>query len=193
MRVRNSRAFESVGASGPTHACILPIPIDNIASGVRLSARLRKNNTNLTAWTVAITYLQKPLTSTLLTTVVAQKAIPPAAAGVTVTAGSPAWANGTWAQLRAAAGAALVLTGVVLGPSANNVEYELDFGTGGAGTETVITTIRVTSSNSGCPSFFLLPTPLDNVAASTRLAVRLRSATASATVNVGLMVVEKPL
>jgi hypothetical protein len=43
------------------------------------------------------------------------------------------------------------------------------------------------------PAFVMLPTPLDAVAASTRLAARLRSATASATMGVSLMVVGKPL
>ena len=143
--------------------------------------------------TVAITYSQKPLTATILTTAVPSKALPPAAAGTTVTAGGSAWANGTWGQLRTAAGAALVVIGVVFGTPSVIAEYELDLGTGGAGSETVITTIRLTAVSRGQPSVLMLPTPLDNVAASTRVAARLRCATASATMIVSLLVQEKPL
>lgn len=190
------RAYVRLVASnqwGPTTCCVLPIPIDNIGAGVRVAARIRKNNTSVTTWAVAITYLQKPLASTILTTANVPKTLPPAAAGVTLTAGSPAWASGTWGQLRTASGAALVILGVVLGNASANADCELDLGTGGAGTETVITTIRVPMSNTGVPSWLLLPTPLDNVAAATRLAARLRSGTASTTAVASVLVLEKPL
>ena len=194
VRVRLSRVFDGTSTTVPTHVCALPIPIDAIGAGVRVAARLRKNNTNTTAWKVAITYLQKPLTTTCLTTAVAPKALPPAAAGITATAGSPAWASGAWVQLRAATGAALVLTGVVCGPpSANDVAYELDLGIGGAGAETVITTLRIGAGNQSMLALVGLPTPLDAVPAATRLAVRLRCATASATMVVSVQVLEQPL
>lgn len=192
VRVYVKRVFSS-SQTEQTHLVLLPIPIDNIGAGVRVAARLRKNNTNTTVWKVAITYLQKPLTSTILTTATAQKALPAAAVGATVTAGSPAWANGSWAQLRSAAGAALVVTGIVAGAPSASANYELDLGTGGAGGETVITTLRLLTSNQSFSGVVMLPTPLDNVAASTRLAARLRCATASATMVVSLMVLEQPL
>ena len=181
--------------SGPSCCCVLPIPIDNIGSGVRLAARLRKGDTDVAnAWRVAILYLQKPLVSAILTTATVQQALPPAAAGVTLTAGSPAWVNGAWAQLRSAAGASLVIVGVVAGsPSVNAVNYELDLGTGAAAAETVITTVALHLGQQGLPCWLLLPTPLDNVAASTRLAARLRCSTASTTLTVSLMVLEQPL
>jgi hypothetical protein len=191
VRVNLRQVF--IGGYGPTNHCVLPIPIDNIGAGVRLSARLRKNNTNTTAWKIAITYLQKPLATTTLTTAVVQKVIPSAAAGITVTAGGSVWANGSWAQLRAASGAALVIVGVVFGNPLTGADYELDLGTGGAGSEVVITTLRLTLSSQGMPSFLMLPTPLDNVAASTRLAARLRCSTVSNTIVLSLMVFEKPL
>jgi hypothetical protein len=178
---------------GPTGCWVLPIGIDNLPTGVRLATRLRKAGTTTTAWTVAITYLQKPLTGTPLTTATVLKTLPPAAAGVTVTAGSPAWASGTWAQLRTASGSALVLAGIVFGAVSVSAEFELDLGTGGAGSEAVITTLHVTLSNAAMPNFLMFPTPLDAVAASTRLAARLRCLTASASLTVSLMVFEKPL
>jgi hypothetical protein len=194
VRGYNARSFASVGNTGPTLCYTLPIPIDNIASGARLSARLRKNNTATTpVWMVAIAYLQKPLASTILTTAVAQKALPPAAVGVTVTANATPWANGAWVQLRAASGAALVITGVVFGGPSVAADYELDLGIGGSGSETVITTIRATGVIIGFPSHLMLPTPLDNVAAGTRVAARLRCSSASRTMVVSLMVLEKPL
>jgi hypothetical protein len=192
IRVHNNRVF-SGDHHGPTNACLLPIPIDNIGSGVRLSARLRKNSTTTTAWAVAITYLRKPLTTTKLTTAVVQKVLPSAAVGVTVTAGGSAWTSGSWAQLRSASGSALVIVGIVFGAPSASTDFELDLGTGGAGSETVITTLRLNVSNQGMPSVLMLPNPLDNVAASTRLAARLRCASASHTMLVSVMVFEKPL
>lgn len=194
VRGCNVRNFANM--AGPTLCWVLPIPIDNIAAGVRISARIRKGGTNTTAHRVAITYLKKPLASTsslILTTAVAQKTLPSAASGVTVTAGSPAYANGSWAQLRAATGAALVITGIVFGTPSAGAIYELDLGTGGSGSEAVITTLRVRMSDMVLPAVMMLPNPLDNVAASTRLAARLRSSSASATMIVSLMVMEKPL
>jgi len=194
VRLFNRRSFSP--HLGPTACAVLPIPIDNIGTGVRLAARLRKNSTTTTVWKVAITYLRKPLASTMLTTVTVAKVLPPAAVGVTLTAGGGAWTSGTWGQLRAATGAALVITGVVFGnPSVLNAAYELDLGTGAAAAETVITTIRFSAGGTavGFPSHLCLPTPLDNVAASTRLAARLRCATASATVVASVMVLERPL
>lgn len=192
VRGYNKLSF-ATGNTGPTHAYVLPIPIDNIAAGVRLSARLRKNNTATTpAWFVAIMYLQKPLASSILLTPNAQKVIPAAAVGVTVTASATPWVSGSWAQLRAASGTGLVITGVVAAASADG-EYELDLGTGGAGSETVITTIRGATDNFGLPEHLMLPTPLDKVAASTRLAARLRYSVASASAIVSLMVLEQPL
>jgi hypothetical protein len=194
VRGYNRRISASTGASGPTHAYVLPIPIDNIAAGVRLSARLRKNNTATTPeWFVAVTYLQHPLASTLLVTAVALKTLPAAAAGVTVTASATPWASGAWAQLRSASGPALIVAGVVLGGPSLEAEYELDLGTGGAGSETVITTIRAAATSFGLPSQLLLPTPLDNLAAATRLAARLRCSSASRTAVVSLLVLEPPL
>jgi hypothetical protein len=192
MRVAVDR-ISTATQTGPTHGLVLPIPIDNIGSGVRLSARLRKNNTNLTTWTVAVSYLVKPLTSTPLMTAVAQKALPSAAAGVLVTANATPWANGAWVQLRAASGAALVITGVVFGAPQTELEYELDLGTGAAAAETVITTLRVSTDNLGLPCAVMLPTPLDNVGAGVRVAARARSSNASTTMVVSLMVLEKPL
>jgi len=189
-----NRLIFTSGQSGHSQYIGLRIPIDNIAAGARLSTRLRKNDTNTSnLWKVAVTFFQKPLTTTTLLTAVAQKTLPPAAASVTVTAGSPAWAGGAWVQLRAASGAALVITGLVAGNPSSSEEMELDLGTGGAGSEVIITTLRLFSSTQGFPSHLMLPNPLDNIAASTRVAARLRSATASTTVQVSLMVLDKPL
>lgn len=188
-----SRLVFTSGQIGPILTYVFPIPIDNIGSGVRLSVRLRKNNTNLTVWNMSINYLQKPLTSTILTTAKPQLVIPPATVGVTVTAGGLAWGNGLWVQLRAATGNALVITGVVFGALSANADFEIDLGTGGSGSETVITTLRIAALNQGNPQHQPLPHPLDNVTASTRIAVRMRCSTASNTAIISLMVIEKPL
>ena len=192
VRIYNNRVFSST-QTAPSHVWALPIPIDNLASGARVAARMRKNNTNVTAWQVAITYLLKPLTTTTLTTAVAPKPIPPAAVGVTVTAGSPAWASGTWVTVRAATGAALVLTAVEPGGLSAAGDYEVDLGTGTAGAEVVITTLRISTSNNQFGAGHWLPNPLDNVGAGVRLAARLRCSTASATARVSVTALEKPL
>jgi hypothetical protein len=189
IRGYNRQLFTS-GAIGPTFYYRLPIPIDNLATGVRVAARLRKNDTNATPWTVAITYLQKPLVSTsLLTTTAVQKVIPPAAVGVTVTAGA-VWVSGSWATLRSATGAALVVTGIVIGAPSTAGECELDLGTGAAGSETVRTTLRLAGTNQAFPAQVMLPNPLEGLAAATRVAARLRHSTASATLVLSLMVLE---
>jgi len=167
--------------------------IDAIANGARLSARIRTGSTDTTVWTCAATYIHKPLSGTILTTAQPLIALPAAAAAVSVTASGTPWANGAWVELRAASGAALVLTGIVLSADTSG-ECEFDLGTGGSGSETVITTVRIVAE--GASTYFgtyPLSVPLDNIAASTRIAARLRHATASAGGMVALMGFEKPL
>ncbi len=170
-----------------------PIGIDNIANGARLSAQLRKSGTNTTAWNVAATYLLKAVTGTFLTTAVATTIVPAAAAGTSVTAGGSAWANGSWTQLIASTSAAIVVVGVqVKGGAA--AECELDLGTGGAGSETVVTTLRWwNNNNDGGPFVYPVVCPLDNIATSTRVAVRARSSTGSYALTVALIYHAKPL
>ena len=193
VRGHNSRPSSGAQA-GPTLCCVLPIPIDNIAAGVRVAARMRKAGTATTPpYQVAITYLQKPLASSILTTAVPQTVIPSGVTGHTVTAGSPAWASGAWTECRAASGPALVVTGFCAGGAIEAVQYELDLGTGPAGSESVITTFHLHASAGAFPSFVMLPTPLDAIAAATRVAARLRCQTASKALVVSIMVLEKPL
>jgi hypothetical protein len=170
------------------------IGIDNIASGVRLAARIRIDSTNTTTWSCAATYVRKPLTGTALTTAQPLLPLPAAGAAVTVTAHATAWLSGTWVQIRSASGAALVIVTVIFDQTSSNVEYELDLGTGGAGSEVVITTLRQVGVGD-MAVFGLLPlrVPLDNVAASTRIAARIRASTGSAAGRVALSVIEKPL
>ena len=121
------------------------------------------------------------------------KSAPSAAAGVAITAATaPTW--GAWVEVIAATAAPIAIAGVALtGGTYSAVWWELDIGTGAAAAETVITTIRVSAGGEGFPSLYMIPNPVDNVAASTRLAARLRSSTASATMVVSLSVLEQPL
>lgn len=174
----------------------LPIPIDNIANADRLAVRMRKSGTSTTAWLFAVTYLLKPINGTLLTTASPLVAAPAAAAGVSVVS-STAWVSGSWAQLIASTSAAIVVVGVQVKAPAGVAEWEVDLGTGGAGSETVVTTIRyawnASSVGDGCPLVFLLPTPLDNIATATRVAARARCSLSTKTVSVALLYHEKPL
>jgi len=167
--------------------------IDAIANGARLSARIRTGSTNTTVWTCAVTYIHKPLSGTILTTAQPMVALPAAAVAVSVTASGTPWANGAWVQIRGATGAALVLTGLVLSADADG-ECEFDIGTGTAASEVVITTVRIVAKAAAIYfGTFPLHVPLDNIAASVRVAARLRHATASAVGLVALMGFEKPL
>lgn len=170
------------------------VGIDNIASGARLSARIRTSSTNVTTWNCAVTYLAKPLNGTILTTAQPTLPLPSAAAAVALTANASAWVSGTWVQVRAATGAALVVVAVVISMGSNNVEYEFDLGTGGAGAETVITTIRTIGDASNVIfGVYPLWNPLDNIAAGVRVAARVRASTGSAAGKLALVVIEKPL
>lgn len=172
----------------------LPIPVDNIASGARVAARIRVGNSSAVAWTVSITYMAKPLTGTMLTTAKPQKCTPSSANGTTVTAGA-VWVSGSWAQIVASTAAALVVVGLVVTPDSSNTEWELDLGTGASGSESVITTVRGNwgAGLSDAPLFIPLWIPLDNVAASARLSARLRASSATVAPAVTVVYMEKPL
>jgi hypothetical protein len=173
--------------------CWLPcgLLIDNIANGARVATRIRHNTTDTTAWQVAITYLQKPLTTTLLTTANPLKCFPVNAQNLSVACGSTAWTNGSWVQVRSASGPALVLVGLCV--KASNY-WEIDVGIGTAGSESVMTTLRGNASGLfSFPNYVPLCLPLDTIAASARVAVRGRGSDTSATHLVGLSYFEKPL
>lgn len=185
--------IDNIGGQAPL---VFPIPIDNIASGARLSVRIRKSGTSTSAWGFAVTYLLKPITGTLLVTASPTLSAPAAAAGVSVVSGT-AWANGSWVTLIASTSSAIVLIAVQAKAPAGVAEWELDIGVGAAASEVVITTLRfnwnASGGGDGCPLVLLLPAPLDNIATATRVSARARCSLSTKTVTVGLTYHAKPL
>jgi hypothetical protein len=174
----------------------LPIPIDNIASGARLSARLRKVGTDVNLWRVAVTYLKKPLTGTLQTTASRPLVVPAAAALVNLpSSGGTAWVTSAWTTMIASTATAIVLTHVVgrTNGDSSSAGFELDIGTGTAGAEVLLTTVRRFAANgTGGPWVVALASPLDNIASGVRVAVRWRGPTFT-TPTCGLIYLAKPL
>ncbi len=106
---------------------------------------------------------------------------PLSAAGVSVTPSGSAWNNSSWGQLTASTSTSILVTGLAfrLGGGAPR-GLEVDLGTGGAGSETVITTARAHfgggDSTHGSQVQLLEFTYPPYVPPSTRVAVRMRGA-----------------
>lgn len=172
----------------------LPIPIDNIAAGVRLACRIRLSTTAVTVWVISVTILEKPIVGSLLTTVKPLKVLPSAANLTSVTTGGSAWVNSSYGQIIASTPAAIVVVAIVIFQLTSTIDFEVDIATGGAGSETVITTLRGrVSSQASNPWIVPLPNPLDNIAAAVRVAGRGRASGTSNDVRFGLIYFEKPL
>lgn len=131
------------------------------------------------------------------TTTVPCKPLPSAAAGSSMSASASAWANSAWVQVSAGLTPAIQVVSMVVhaaGGGAVGDEIEVDLGTGLAAAEVVVATVRFCKSSTAqyVPNFDLRPI-LDNIAASTRIAVRCRHRDASAqTIIVGWNYYEKP-
>lgn len=182
-----------IGGIGNVTQFILPIPIDNIANAARVATRVRLSTTSVGGWKVAIQVVAKPITGTVLTTANRSKAIPSSAAHTTLTYGSnlSAWSNTPWSQLTAATAAAWVVFAVSM---RTNLQFELDIGTGGAGSETVIQTIHG-GGVTGRSWYLAFPNPLDNIANGVRVALRARMASSTVidAMTASLTYLEKPL
>lgn len=179
---------------------LLPILLDNIASGVRVAVRIRKSTATNRTWVVKLGYYEKPITGSLTTTAKPLKSYPPSANGASITPNATPWANSAWAELIASTAAALVVAhlNVRMLNSLVSLEYEVDLGIGTAGAEVVIETLRggIDSSGGGNGFPYLLRAwpVLDAIPTSTRVAVRLRKSDTDVTAFVvGMNAWEKPL
>jgi hypothetical protein len=173
-------ALPNSGA-GSWHTYLLPVPVGGVAASTRIAGRIRVSVTGVRTWSLGLAYYTGLSTDQQVTTSTPLACVPAAAAGVTVTPSASAWADSAWVQLTAGLGAAIGIAGVTCqNPWA--VDLELDLGTGGAGSEVVITTLRTTFTDASQGRFLWADLPgLFPVAASTRIAVRLRKAGTSVT------------
>lgn len=171
-----------------------PIPVDNIPAGRRVGVRMRKNGTVTTAWTWAIMFLRKPITGNLAATSQRLRALPSATGGVTLHSNTTAWGWGNWVQLTAAAAADMVVAAVGISqPLA--VDYELQIGKGGVGSETELLTVKGYASQTvSCPGYTPLENPREGITSGDRVVARWRKSGTSATgADVHICYFEKPL
>lgn len=174
----------------------LPIGIDAIPNGSRLSARVRSSTTAVSVNSVAITIYETPVPISWLTTTQPVVTLPPATAAILLTAHATAWLSGNYVELRPGSGSALVFLALITYyPPTGSSDYEVDVATGAGGAESVVTTIPCHSEAAGnAPGWSILANPLDNIGASVRVALRLRSSGAGGQqVRAAAMVIEKPL
>jgi hypothetical protein len=128
-----------------------------------------------------------------------QKTLPSAADGISVTPNSLAWVSSGWSELSAGLGAAIIILGICVNPGdTSGLEFEVDIGKGASGSETVVTTFRGLACKQGSANVQTFnspsPIPIDNVATSTRIAVRMRKQGTSTTAwTVTLLYLEKPV
>jgi len=160
------------------HGAFTPakIPNESVTSGTRIAARIQYGDA-AESFAVAVTYVGIPLAGDMETT----------ASDLTgtllnsLTSGSSSYANGSWTQLTASTSAAWVVnhfaTGV--GPATAG-SAEIAIGTGAAASEVEISAFSTQAVGGYLPRTDALGLLLDNIAASTRVALRMRHAAASA-------------
>jgi hypothetical protein len=170
----------------------LPIPIDAIPSGSRVSARVRKSLANGFDFYVGISYYKKPLVGLITTTANALKATSDASNMPSLTSALPAWTNpASFTELLASAAADIVIVGGVFTGGQAGASLEFDIAVGAASSETVIATIPV-YVRVGEPSWLPFRIPIDGVLAGQRVSGRLRSSNGGVG-RVSLGYFEKPL
>ena len=168
IATRRSWVRSAVGDDHVTHP--LRVPIDAIPSGSRVAVRMRDSNAASGSVLFALGYTTAldadQTTSTLLT-------LPSAANGVSLTPNASAWVNSAYGELSSALPTRGQIASLVFDAPVTGVWVEADLATGAAGVETVVSTLKgfwnLTNINFG----MWLPAPYD-VAASTRVAVRMR-------------------
>jgi len=167
----------------------LPIFIDGITAGDRLAARVRSSVTGANSWTVCINVVEVPYDGFVLTSANPIKVVPSAASATNnQSAITPAWANGSWAELIASAAADLVIVGFEHWA----VQFhEFEIGIGSAGSETPVGIIRGIGQNSRQLQT-MLHSPWDVIPSGSRIAWRHRNSTFAGGF-IALMYMEKPL
>lgn len=185
------RSRKVLGGIGEDCLFNLPVLIDAIPSGSRIACRMR-SDTGTTNWNIGASYYAKPITGIALTSAQPIKCLPAAAGATAVVSDTVAWASGSWTQLTASFPANAILVGVVM---YGGQQWEIDIGTGGAGSEVVRTTLRGAGSNTEPSQHFqvMFPIPLDIFTSGARVAARSRFKSGSRSLNLALMYMEKPL
>ncbi len=170
-------AIKECGTDADNAYILLAVPL-KLSSGSRLAVRFRKNNTNTTIWRFAITYIALPFVGSISYTSTTS------ASGVfgsgSVTPSGSSWGNSNWAEMTTAANNS---TATVYGASYSinynggatcaTAEGEVEIGTGGSGSEAAVSFWHF-GQNGNLMSSSHYFRPVLSIAASTRVAVRLR-------------------
>lgn len=152
---------------------VFPTPIkDKIPASSRVAVRMRKTGTDTTAWRFAIGYYESYNSD--LWTENKLEVSHPAAAGASVTPNGTAWVNSNYSQIVASVPYDINIGQLVI-TAAEAQSWEIDIATGGAGSETVISTYAGKVESIAGQSVYTLPVPL-RVSSGSRIAVRMRKA-----------------
>lgn len=166
---------------------VMPLrPMLTIASGARVSVRIRHSQTTTDPFVVKLNgYVAFDRAE--LVTARPQIHWPSAANLATVTSGAASWVSGAWVELDAALAAETAITGLVFGVGTTGTDMEVDIGIGAAGNEVVVTTFRCSTQGVAETNHFALLHYARTVAAGQRLVARVR-ANNNATTNVPVKV-----
>lgn len=171
------RSVAPNSGNGGERNILLTIPIDAIPNASRVALRLRTSVSSGEVMTVVLYYSQT-FDSDHVTTVLLKSA-PSAAASASVTPNGTAWNSSAWSELSTGLGTDGALAWLaILG--AVDVEFEVDLGTGTAGAEVVVTTLRGSYHGSGGVSNYRL-TAVRPISSNVRVAYRLRKSGTSTT------------
>lgn len=163
-------------SSGRYQALMLPVPISGIG-GQRVSFRGRTSDTGGATVGIALLYLDNP--SSQIYTNKFLTCVPNGANGVSVTPNGTAWANSSWVELTSGIANPIAIAGITVTTASFNatqaIDVEWELGTGAGGAETAITSIRHNTGSTGnCRQVWMLFNGIYTLAASTRVAVRMR-------------------
>jgi hypothetical protein len=154
---------------------LLRVPMGGLAAGARVSARI---SAPTSTFNLSIGYYENFDSDYYYdyTTGVTFTSAPTFAAFVAVTPSGTDWNNSGWAELTSGLSNAIGADSIAMAsPTSISVQYEVDWAIGGAGSETLITTVGsgvIPGTSIGLPQ---LPVPvLHYIAANTRIAYRLR-------------------
>jgi len=169
---------------------MLPIPVDAVPAGSRISARLI-TNTSLMTLSLTLLYYEALESDYKISTAYGHTPTTPLA-GVSLTASTTAWANVTYAELTAGFSVDTYLLGITITQNfAAHTAGEIDLAIGSAGAEEVLTTLSTPCRTQGIGQYWL-PAPYP-VGANKRISFRGRSANTTAAKSWQVVLISAPV